>query len=709
MEIDECSATITAPEDDLPALRNEFLDKSFHIAKVQVNGRYHAEENQSALQRMLEFCEREPTLRFPPIDDLSVPSRNNTTGNIETGAHELHEVCLKSILTEQANWYLTMSETVNSIVINSFDDVSTILELGLVGCVPSSLAASPHLTTVRATALNPDPKRESNGYSYPDQCVAIIGAACKYPGAESLDELWKLVSTAKSMNREVPDQRYDPADLRQAASQAKKLSGNFVSGVDQFDYALFGISPREAMYMDPQQRIALQVAYRAVESSGYFGHGSHNTDVGCYLGVGGSDYENNVNAHNPTAFSFIGTSRAFISGRISHFFKWTGPSIIIDTACSSSAVAIHQACRDIASGDCSMALAGGINIMSSPTTHQNLATAKFLNSTGTPCRSFDSEGNGYSRGEGCGLVVLKKLSAAIADGDHILGVIPATATKQSDWSSSITVPVSKSQVSLYRRALSRAAMTPGDISYVEAHGTGTPRGDPIEWRSIYEVFGKHCSNKVQVGSVKANIGHTEAASGVAGVLKLLVMLRHKQLPPQANFTKLNTTIPLEQQDQMDVSTETLNWNTRFRAACVNNYGAAGNNTVIIVCQPPPTNIAKTVDRNMKGKQLLARYPIMISGQSVASIQRNCAAIEHFIETECPALADVAFNIAQMQNRSLGRQVAFDVSSLADLQHRLKYPIQLDPNPLVSGGKSETSSSGLWGPDGRDSSSEKGCI
>ena len=687
VEVDECSATITAPEADFPALRSDFLGKSIQLAKVQVNGRYHAKENKSALQNLLKFCKSEPTLRFPAIDDLSVPWRNNTTGMVETGAHQLHEVCLQSILTEPASWYLTMSETVNSIVSTSPDDSSIILELGLVGCVPPSLAGSPHLTTIRATGPNETQQnRESHEYSYPDQCVAIVGAACKYPGAESLDELWKLVSMAQSMDGKVPHQRYDPADLRQGPPQAKDLNGNFVSGVDQFDYAFFGISPREAMYMDPQQRIALQVAYRAVESSGYFGHESQHTDFGCYLGVGGSDYEHNVNAHNPTAFSFIGTSRAFISGRISHFFKWTGPSITIDTACSSSAVAIHQACRDILSGDCSMALAGGINIMSSPTTHQNLATANFLNSTGTPCRSFDSAGNGYSRGEGCGLIVLKKLSAAIADGDHILSVIAATATNQSDGSSSITVPVSKSQVSLYGRALSRAAMTPRDISYVEAHGTGTPRGDPIEWRSIYEVFGKDRNNKVHVGSIKANIGHTEAASGVAGVLKLLTMLRHEQLPPQANFASLNTTIPYEQQDNMAMSTKSRKWNTGFRAACVNNYGAAGNNTVIIVCQPPSTKIAKTIERNGKGKQTLARYPILISGKSTASLKRNCAAIAHFIGTERPALADVAFNLARRQNRSLRHQIAFDASSLADLQHRLEYPNQLDPNSLVSGDK-----------------------
>ncbi|THC93381.1 hypothetical protein EYZ11_007138 [Aspergillus tanneri] len=664
VEVDECAVTITALDADIPALRSDFLGKSIQFTRVQ------------------------PLLQYRHAENLSVPWRNNTTGKVEKDTSRLHEVCLKSILTDPAKWYLTMSMTVDSLLSTSLYDSSILLELGLSGCVPPSLAVSTNLTTVRANSPSKTQKKgESHEYDYPDHCIAIVGAACKYSGAESLGELWKLVSTAQSMNGKVPHQRYDPAHFRQG-SQLNDLNGNFVSGVDQFDYSLFGISPREATYMDPQQRIALQVAYQAVESSGYFGSGAQNTDFGCYLGVGGSDYEHNVNAHMPTAFSFIGTSRAFISGRISHFFKWTGPSITVDTACSSSAVAIHQACRDIVLGDCSMALAGGISIMSSPATHQNLAAANFLNSTGTPCRSFDSSGNGYSRGEGCGLVVLKKLSAAVDDGDHILGVIAATATNQSNGSNSITVPASNSQVSLYRRALSRAGMAPNDISYIEAHGTGTPRGDPIEWRSINEVFGKDRKGKAHIGSIKGNLGHTEAASGVAGVLKLLTMIRHEQLPPQANFKSLNAKIPQEQQTHLAVPTSIKNWDVKFRAGCVNNYGAAGNNTVFIICQAPSTKTNETRARTAKTKQALTRYPILVTGHSTASLQRNCAAIVKFIEKGRPGLADVAFNITRRQNRSLRHQIAFDASSLANLQQRLNDFSPLDSISLVSGGEAK---------------------
>ncbi|KAL3476509.1 hypothetical protein BJX99DRAFT_258441 [Aspergillus californicus] len=687
VDLDECSATITARETDLPALRAELAGKSISFANLQLKGRYHSKGNESSLEKLLQFCESEPSLRFPALSELG----RSDTGN----SPQLHETCLRSILTERANWHLAISETAKTLssALPNGADSAVILELGLVGCIPPSLAASSQLRIIRADAIRERQKEQPHKYSYPDQCIAIVGAACKYPGAESLDELWNLVSTAQSRHGQVPRGRYyHAADLRRSREghrrEKGKANGNFISGAEYFDCAFFGISPREAMYMDPQQRVALQVAYRAIESSGYFAPLQEHraTDVGCYLGVGGSDYEHLVNAHSPTAFSFIGTSRAFVSGRISHFFKWTGPSISIDTACSSSAIAVHQACRAILAGECSMALAGGVSIMCSPCTHGNLATANFLNSTDTPCRPFDVGANGYSRGEGCGMVVLKKLSAAMADADQVLGVIAATATNQSDGSSLITVPVSASQVSLYRQALSRAGMTPGYISYVEAHGTGTPRGDPIEWRSINEVFGRDGNSRVHVGSIKANIGHTEAASGVAGVLKLLTMIHHQQLPPQANFTGFNAAIPQDELRLLAIPRKSLRWDTGFRSACVNNYGAAGNNTVVIVCQAPSgaTTAAESTGRS-EGK--LARYPIRICAHSTASLHKSCAAIAQLIATKRPALPDVSFSLARTQNPRLSHHVIFGASSLVELQHILESPSKLNANlHIVSGCK-----------------------
>ncbi|KAL2860079.1 hypothetical protein BJX68DRAFT_275511 [Aspergillus pseudodeflectus] len=658
VELDRNSVTITAPDCDSRFLRGELNSHGVRVADIPVRGRYHSSKNESLVRSLLELCSTDSASPFW----------------VPWGVEKL-ECCLRSILTEQAGWFSEMSKTVSSLSHMSPMPM-TFLELGLVSSFPPSLSVLPHLRIVRGSLSLPAPRaqdrdQDQDAYNYPETSVAIIGAACKYPGAGSLDQLWTLISTAQVMFSEAPAGRFK-----------ESVAGNFISDVDQFDYGLFGISPREATYMDPQQRIALQVAYQAVESSGYFASPDPELDVGCYVGVGSSDYEHNVNQNSPTAYSFTGTSRAFVSGRVSHFFKWTGPSLTVDTACSSSATAIHQACNGLAMGDCSLALAGGVHIMASLPADRNIAAAGMTNSSG-PCRPFDADAAGYSRGEGCGFLVLKRLSAALASGDHILGVIAATATNQSNGSSSITVPVSQSQSDAYRRALSRAAMSPADISYVEAHGTGTQRGDPVEYQSIREVFGGE--GKVHIGSLKANIGHTEGASGVAGVLKVLLMLRHGQIPAQANFARLNPAIPAqEREDRLVVPTRLQKWDRKFRAACVNNYGAAGSNAAIIICQPPCDH--RMVQGELSGPVEPSRYPFLISGQSPVSIQRYCAALAQYVEAKSPSLAEVASLVARQQNRSLRHRRVFHAASIPELQDHLRHHAQTDDTVLSLSGR-----------------------
>ncbi|KAJ0414739.1 hypothetical protein BJY00DRAFT_318491 [Aspergillus carlsbadensis] len=649
VELDNNSVTITAPNCDTPSLCSELSGQGVRVTEIPVRGRYHSSKNEQFVQSLLELCSSDSASPFWVPWEV-----------------EKLESCLRSILTEQAGWFTDISETVSA-----FSDPSTItvLELGLVSCFPPSMSTlSSHPISIVRGSLPPhapqsqEADQDQDFYNYPETSVAIIGAACKYPGASNLAELWTLISTGQVMFREAPPGRFKEA-----------VAGNFVSDVAQFDSGLFGISPREATYMDPQQRTALQVAYRAVESSGFFANPNPGLDVGCYVGVGSSDYEHTVNSHTRTAYSFTGTSRAFISGRISHFFKWTGPSLTIDTACSSSATAIHQACNGLMMGDCSLALAGGVHIMASLPADRNIAAAGMTNSTG-PCRPFDVDAAGYSRGEGCGFLVLKRLSAALASGDHILGVIAATATNQSDGSSSITVPISRSQSGLYRRVLSRAGMSAADISYVEAHGTGTPRGDPVEYQSIREVFGG--KPQVHVGSIKGNIGHTEGASGVAGMLKVLMMLGHGQIPAQANFTRLNPAIPAQDHgDQLVISTWLQSWDKRFRAACVNNYGAAGNNAAIIICQPPRR--PHMVKGEVTGAVKPNHYPFLISAQSPVSLRWYCTALAQYVEERAPALAEIASLVARQQNRSLRHRIVFSAGSISELQEQLRRHTQTE--------------------------------
>lgn len=670
VELDDRSITVTAKQSQVSSLRADLAARDAKVTKIPIHGRYHSRTHAGILQELIRICKNQESLRFPIINAPLAPLRNNTTGGLITSAERLHELALKCVLTEPADWYSTMAGTVSSLMSQAEkNEQPLILELGLVSCLPRSLTTSanlqvfsPPLTSTGSPKEQELSMNEKDRYDYPEHSVAVIGAACKFAGAETMQQFWQLIRTGGTMIGDIPEGRIAIDKSWRKAPQGKTLRGNFLSNADHFDHGLFGVSPREAKYMDPQQRMALQVAYQAVESSEYFGSGVEDKNIGCYVGVGGSDYDHNVGSHAPTAFSFTGTARAFVSGRISHYFGWTGPSMTIDTACSSSSVAIHQACKDIRMGECRVALAGGINVISCPNMQQNLAAARFLSPTG-PCRPFDASADGYCRGEGCGFVMLKKLSCAVADNDDILGVIVGSAANHCDGNAAITVPTSHSQVNLYRKAVSLAAMQPKDITYVEAHGTGTQRGDPVECRSIREVFGGPSRSALHFGSVKANIGHTEAASGIAGLLKVLLMIRDQRIPPQANFTALNPMIPPLGPDNLSVPTNELEWKATLRAACINNYGAAGNNAAVIVCEPPtrhrPESSAGNNDR-------LSRYPFLITGQSERSLKMYCTALGQWLGNTHAPLSDIAFNVARRQNRALRHRIVF-ASSRSDLQ------------------------------------------
>ncbi|KAH3139907.1 hypothetical protein LV164_006411 [Aspergillus fumigatus] len=687
VELDNRSITVTAKQSQVSLLRGDLAARGAKLTRIPIYGRYHSRTHAEILQDLLEICSNNESLRFPIISAPIVPLRNNTTGGLITSAEKLHELALKCMLTEPADWYSTMSETVSSLMLQPvINEHPLILELGHVSCLPRSLTASANiraftpLLTLTASPNEPDASR----YDYPEHSIAVIGAACKFTGAETMQQFWELIRAGGTMVGELPEGRIalDKKSLRKPPRE-EPLRGNFLSRAGQFDHGLFGLSQREARYMDPQQRIALQVAYHAVESSEYFRSGIKDKNVGCYVGVGGSDYDHNVCSHAPTAFSFTSTARAFVSGRISHHFGWTGPSMTIDTACSSSAVAIHQACKDIRMGECRMALAGGVNIISCPNMQQNLAAARFLSPTGGPCRPFDAFADGYCRGEGCGFVMLKKLSCAVADKDEILGVIVGSAANHCDGNDAITVPKSHSQIDLYRKALSLAAMQPKDITYVEAHGTGTSRGDPVECRSIRQVFGGERPT-LHFGSVKANIGHTEAASGIAGLLKVLLMIRNQRIPPQANFTQLNSSIPPLEPDNLSITANELEWKATFRAACVNNYGAAGNNTAVIVCEPP--RLKPSAGNN----HILSGYPFLITGQSGRSLKMYCTALGEWLENTDAPLSDIAFSVTRRQNRTLRRRITFAARSLKDMKNNLGQQARLDqqsspspkPKPVV---------------------------
>lgn len=317
-----------------------------------------------------------------------------------------------------------------------------------------------------------------------DDAVAITGIACKFAGADSTQDFWRILETGSTQYRELPNDRFPDWRLDRR-TYPKCFKANTFDDVDVFDHKFFKIASREATFMDPQQRLALQVSYQALESAGYFSRNAseRERDVGFYLGTCTHGYHENVACHHPSAFSLTGSIRPFIAGKVSYYYGWTGPAVSTDTACAASGTAIQQACRAVASGECSGAVAGGENVFVSPDTFQNLAAGGFISTTGAS-KAFDAAADGYCRGEGVAFIVLKKLSAALRDGDPIRGIIAGTAIGQNAGQPGITIPHSPSQMNLYRKALQMAGLEAQDISYVEAHETGPPVGDPIEANSI---------------------------------------------------------------------------------------------------------------------------------------------------------------------------------------------------------------------------------
>ena len=678
---DISSATIVLRDSDRPAMLRDLAAAGARAKPLDIRGRFHHPQHRSFLDTLRGTCASNALLRFPASCAPLVPLRRNDTRElVSVGDETLHETCLRCILRETADWHATVTASIASISKGKSDqDAQTlVVGLGLVDCFPQSLLTSEYRRRIRYVCASRASKVTDEPYLYPDSSIAIVGVACRFPGGASLQEFWDLIRTGGCTLAEIPERRFSHSVNRPKNHEAEvpKL-GNFIDEPYAFDHRFFHKSAREAMYMDPQQRIALQVAYQAVESSGHFNQSIPCKDIGCFVGFSSCDYERHVESHAPTAFSFTGTAPAFISGRISHHFGWTGPSMVINTACSSSGVAVHSACRAIQAGDCTMALAGGVNVIASQNFHQDLSAATLLNHTG-PCRTFDAGANGYSRGEGCGFVFLKLLSTAIADNDDIWGVVVGSSVNQNNGNSPITTPESDSQVELYRKALSLGNMNAHDVSFMEAHGTGTPRGDPIECRSIRRVFGneQRLGPPLYLGSIKANIGHAEGASGVAGLIKVLLMMRHRTIPPQINFKTLNPAIPPLKKDGIHIPTETRPWSSSFLAACISNYSASGNNTAMVLCQPPPRQGYIENDKTLHEKTRSWTYPILICAQSSTSLRKYCSVLQESIATRSSSLGErmlpsLAYQLFQKQNLSLERRIFFKASTTLELQTGLE--------------------------------------
>ena len=356
--------------------------------------------------------------------------------------------------------------------------------------------------------------------------VAVVGIGCRFPGdVASPKAYWRLLENGQCAISPFPEGRWDRHAWfdpdPDAPGRIYTQHGGYLSQIEAFDPEPFGISPREAKGLDPQQRLLLEVTWEALERAGLSSPALQGSDTGVYIGMSTDDYGDlSSSAHGSIdAWNGLGTMRSVAAGRIAYTFGLQGPAIVSDTSCSSSLIALHQACQDLHAGTISAAIAGGVNLILDPRSTIKLCRLRALSPDGL-CRTFDAAANGYVRGEGCGIVVLKTLAQAEQDNDDILAVIRATAINHDGQSNGLTAPNGQAQVRLLQAALDQGSLDPGQIQYLEAHGTGTALGDPIEVQALGQVYGRDRSpqHALRIGSVKTNIGHLEAAAGMAGGL-----------------------------------------------------------------------------------------------------------------------------------------------------------------------------------------------
>ncbi len=424
--------------------------------------------------------------------------------------------------------------------------------------------------------------------------IAIIGLGCRFPGGSNDPEaFWQLLRNGVDAIAEVPRERwdidayYDPDP--NALGKMYVRNGGFLEQVDQFDPQFFGIAPREAVNMDPQQRLLLEVSWEALEHAGLAPDKLIGSQTGVFVGVMNLDYfqlatePNLVDTHTASGNAFSVTS-----GRLSYILGLQGPSVAIDTACSSSLVGVHLACQSLRTRECNLALAAGVNLILTPVGTINECRARMLAPDGH-CKTFDAAADGYARGEGCGVVILKRLSDAMADGDNILALIRGSAVNQDGRSGGLTVPNGPAQQAVIRTALANAGVEPGQVSYVEAHGTGTSLGDPIELRALGAVLGQGRSpdQRLVVGSAKTNIGHLESAAGVAGLIKLVLALQHQEIPPHLHLKNPNPYIPWAELPVV-IPTQLTPWLSpnEPRIAGLSSFGFSGTNAHLVVEEAP---------------------------------------------------------------------------------------------------------------------------
>lgn len=502
--------------------------------------------------------------------------------------------------------------------------------------------------------------------------IALIGMGCRFPGgADSPSRFWELLRDGIDTVAPVPANRWDREAFYDpnpdAPGKVYFREGAFLEDVESFDAAFFGISPREALSLDPQQRLLLEVSWEALENAGIAADLLQESLTGIFVGVMNGEFalrqasRMSVEALDPHMLA--GTEMSFAAGRVAHFLGVQGPVMTTATACSSSLVSVHLACQALRQRECDLALAGGVNLMLDPSTPVMLTKLRALSPDGRS-KTFDAGANGYGRGEGCGIVVLRRLSDALANGENILTVIRGSAVNHDGSTAGLTVPNGRSQERVLRRALAASGVTPQQVNYVEAHGTGTELGDPIEVQALARVFAER-TEPLSIGSVKTNIGHLEAAAGVAGLIKVVLALGNQEIPPHLHLEKPNPHIAW---DAIPVQVQTANcsWPRKDvpRIAGISSFGISGVNAHLVV-EEAPLSVSQTSVQRDRMLHLL-----ILSAKSAEALEAQVTRLQEWLQRNPQAAwADVCFT-ANTGRAQFRHRLAVVASSIAEGQRLL---------------------------------------
>jgi acyl transferase domain-containing protein/NADPH:quinone reductase-like Zn-dependent oxidoreductase/acyl carrier protein len=517
--------------------------------------------------------------------------------------------------------------------------------------------------------------------------IAVVGMGCRVAGADSPSELWQLLVSATDAITEVPGSRwsaaryYDPDPATPGRMNSRW--GSFLAEVAAFDAAFFGIPAREAAAMDPQHRVVLETACDALDDAGQTAVMLQGSLTGVFLGLYNADYFQALHADRDriTAYATSGTLPAMAAGRLAYHFDLRGPSLVVDTACSSSLVAVHQACASLRARTCDLAVAGGVSLVLGPDRSISLSKWGFMAPDGR-CKPFDAAADGWVRGEGCGVVVLRRLSDALAAGDRIHAVIRGSAINQDGRSTVMTAPNGAAQVAVIRAALADARVAAQDVGFVEAHGTGTSVGDPIEFEALDDALGRVGSHPCYLGAVKANLGHLEAAAGVTGLIKTVLALKHEHVPPQIHFTTLNPLLSYEG-TRLRVSPDGVAWpaSSRRRFAGVSAFGFSGTNAHVVLEEAPvlPEPPAERATAHL----------LLLSGKSPKSLETAARAFVRGLASGGPLsaqrLTDVCFT-AGVRRQHHEYRVAVTGATHAEIVARLDHLLEGRPDWAAARGE-----------------------